>query len=203
MTLLFKVLYRCYRFASGRWHWAQRRFTRAGLAVLGAFILVVLLAPDTDNNLTYQALPLLLVLLVAAVCLSRLFKAPFSASRVLPRFGTVGCPLSYPVVVRNLSRRGQNGLSLLENLADPWPSFREWLAAQRAEQKVLRSFRFSGRRSLNPFKVARGEGRACPDDGARPGSGGASGAYAAPSRHSAVHRGHAGPTRTRSDCSAR
>jgi uncharacterized protein (DUF58 family) len=154
MTLLFKVLYRCYRFASGRWYWAQRRFTRPGLAVLGALILVVLLAPDTDNNLTYQALPLLLVLLVTAVCLSRLFKAPFSASRVLPRFGTVGCPLSYHVVVRNLSRRGQNGLSLLENLADPWPSFKEWLAAQRAEQKVLRSFRFSGRRSLNPFKVA-------------------------------------------------
>ena len=154
MTLLFKVLYRCYRFASRRWHWAQRRFTPAGLGVLGAFILVVLLAPDTDNNLTYQALPLLLVLLVTAVCLSRPFKAPFSACRVLPRVGTVGCPLSYHVVVRNLSRRGQNGLSLLENLADPWPSFKEWLAAQRAEQKVLRSFRFSGRRPLNPFKVA-------------------------------------------------
>jgi len=155
MTLLFKVLYRCYRLASGRWYWAQRRFTRPGLGVLGAFILVVLLAPDTDNNLTYQALPLLLVLLVTAVCLSRLFKAPFSASRVLPRFGTAGCPLGYLVVVRNLSRRIQNGLSLLENLPDPRPSFEQWLAVQRVEQKLLRSFRFSGRRSLNHFKVAR------------------------------------------------
>ena len=154
MTLPFKVLYRCYRFASRRWDWAQRRFTRPGLALMGAFILVALLAPDTDNNLTYQALPLLLVLLVAAVCLSRLFKVSFAASRVLPRFGTAGCPLNYRVVVKNLSRRGQSGLSLLENLADPWPSFQEWLAVQRAEQKVLRSFRISGRRSLNPFKVA-------------------------------------------------
>jgi len=155
MTLLFKVLYRCYRLASGRWYWAQRRFTRAGLGVLGAFILVVLLAPDTDNNLTYQALPLLLVLLVTAVGLSRLFKAPFSASRVLPRFGTAGCPLSYEVLVTNRSRRGQSGLSLLENLPDPRPSFQEWLALQRAEQKLLRSFRFSGLRSVQPFKVAR------------------------------------------------
>jgi peptidoglycan/LPS O-acetylase OafA/YrhL len=119
MTLPFKILYRCYRFASRRWHWAQWRFTRPGLAVLGAFILVVLLAPDTDNNLTYQALPLLLVLLVAAVCLSRLFKASFAANRVLPRFGTAGCPLNYHVLVKNVSRRGQSGLSLLENLADP------------------------------------------------------------------------------------
>ncbi len=154
MTLPFKVLYRCYRFASRRWYWAQRRFTRPGLALVGAFILVVLLAPDTDNNLTYQALPLLLVLLLAAVCLSRLFKGSFAASRVLPRFATAGCPLNYCVVVKNLSRRGQSGLSLLENLADPRPSFQEWLAVQRAERKVLRSFRFSGRRSLNPFKVA-------------------------------------------------
>jgi len=121
---------------------------------LGVFALVVLLAPDTENNLTYQALPLLLVLLVAAVGLSRLFRAPYSASRVLPRFGTAGSPLSYQVVVRSLSRRRQDGLSLLENLADPWPSFGEWLAAQRAEEKGLRSFRLSGRRARNPFKVA-------------------------------------------------
>jgi len=154
MTLHFSILYRCYRFASRRWHWAQRRFTRPGLAVLGAFVLVASLAPDTDNNLTYQALPLLLVLLVSAVCLSRLFKVTFTASRVLPRFGTAGCPLNYRVVVKNLSRHGQSGLSLLENLAAPWPPFQEWLGVQRAEQKVLRSFRFSGRRSLNPFKVA-------------------------------------------------
>jgi hypothetical protein len=152
MTLLFKILYRCYRFGCRRWHWAQRHFTRAGLGVLGAFILVVLLAPDTENNLTYQALPLLLVLLVTAVCLSRLFQAPFTARRILPRFGTVGCPLNYPVRVTNLSRRVQKGLSLLDNLADPWPSFKEWLAVQQAEQKSLRSFRFSGRRSLNPLK---------------------------------------------------
>src|ERR1039457_4061261 len=115
MTLPFKVLYRCYRFASRRWSWAQRRFTRPGLAMMGALILVALLAPDTDNKLTYQDLPLLLVLLVAAVSLSRLFKASFAASRVLPRFGTAGCPLGYRVLVKNLSRRGQSGLSLLEN----------------------------------------------------------------------------------------
>ncbi len=56
--------------------------------MLGAFILAGLLAPDTDNNVTYQALPLLLFLLVAAVCWSWSFKARFAATRLLPRFGT-------------------------------------------------------------------------------------------------------------------
>ena len=107
-------------------------------------MLAVMLAPDTDNNVTYQALPLLLFLLVVAVCLSWLFRAPFAATRLLPRFGTAGCPLHYRVMVKNLSTRAQNGLTLLENLADPRPSFADWMAVQRAEQKRLRSFRFSG-----------------------------------------------------------
>ena len=154
MTPLYRILYYCYRLAAGRWHWLHRRFTRAGLAVLGIFILIALLAPDTDNNLTYQALPLLLVLLVAAVCLSRLFRAPFSATRRLPRFGTTDCPLNYSVLVKNLSRRTQSGLTLLEDLADSRPSFNEWLAVHRAEQKLIRSFQVSGRLRLNPFKAA-------------------------------------------------
>ena len=117
-------------------------------------MLTSLLAPDTDNNLTYQALPLLLSLLVIAVCLSWLFKTPFSATRLLPRFGTAGCPLHYRVVVKNLSARVQNNLTLLENLADSRPAFATWIAVRRAEQKSLRSFRFSGHRPLNQFKVA-------------------------------------------------
>jgi len=97
---------------------------------------------------------LLLVLLVTAICLSRPFKVPFAASRVLPRFGTAGCPLSYEVRMKNLSRWRQNGLFLLENVAEPGPSFKEWVAVQRAEQRMLRSFRFSGRQSFHPFRIA-------------------------------------------------
>jgi uncharacterized protein (DUF58 family) len=154
MTPFFKVLYRLYRFSSGRWHWAQRRFTRPGLAVLGALILAVLLAPDTDNNVTYQALPLLLFLLVVAVGLSRLSQTRFSATRLLPKLGTAGCPFNYRILVKNLSGKVQSSLTLLENLADPRPSFEDWMAVQRAEQKLLRSFQFSTRWPTNPFKLA-------------------------------------------------
>ncbi len=154
MTPLFRILYWVYRLASGRWYWARRHFTKAGLAVLGALILTALLAPDTDNNLTYQALPLLLFLLVVGACLSPFLRTPFAATRRLPRFGTAGSPLGYRVAVTNLSQRVQDGLSLLENLPDPRPSFEDWMVVQRAEQKRLRSFRFSVHRPLNPFKTA-------------------------------------------------
>lgn len=154
MTPLFRILYRLHRFSSGRWHWAQRRFTRPGLAVLGALILAALLAPDTDNNVTYQALPLLLFLLIVAVGLSQLSQTRFSATRLLPKFGTAGCPLEYRIIVRNLSTRGQDGLTLLENLADPRPLFKDWMTVQLAEQKLVHSFRFSGYRPANPFRLA-------------------------------------------------
>jgi uncharacterized protein (DUF58 family) len=152
MTLFFRVFYRFYRLASGRWYWARRRFTRAGLAVLGALIFAALLAPDTDNNVIYQALPLLLCLLVVAVCWSRWFKAPFAATRLLPKFGTVGCPLHYRIIVKNLSSKTHRGLTLLENLADPRPSFEEFMALELAEQRALRSFRFSARQHATPFR---------------------------------------------------
>ncbi|MGO8932057.1 MAG: DUF58 domain-containing protein [Limisphaerales bacterium] len=151
MTLIFKVLYRLYRLTSGRWYWAHRRFTRVGLAVLGALVLVTLLAPDTDNNATYQVLPLLLCLLAVAVCWSWGFKAQFAATRLLPRFGTAGCPLHYRILVRNLSSKTYRGLTLLENLADPRPSFDEFVALELAEQRALRSFRFSARLHATPF----------------------------------------------------
>ncbi len=154
MTLFFRVFYVFYRLASGWWHWVQRHFTRPGLVVLGTFILTALLAPDTDNNLVYQALPLLLFLLVIAVGLSWLFRTPFAATRLLPRFGTAGCTLHYRGALRNLSKRVQPSLTLLEDVADSRPSFAEWLAVQRAERKVLRSFRVSAARVLEPFKPA-------------------------------------------------
>jgi uncharacterized protein (DUF58 family) len=97
-----------------------------GLAVLGALVLVALLAPDTDNNATYQILPLLLFLLVVAVGSSWSFKARFAATRLLPRFGTAGYPLNYRILV----------------------------ALERAERRALRSFRVSESQRARPFRLA-------------------------------------------------
>jgi uncharacterized protein (DUF58 family) len=155
MTLIFRFLYRIYRAISGLRYWGYRRFTRAGLTVLGGLVIATILGPDSDNNVAYQGFTFLLLLLVLAFCASFFFRAKFSVSRQLPRFGTVGAPLSYTVALRNLTGKTQTGLAIVENLADPRPSFQDWLAFQLAYEQRARSFRFSSGRRSNPFRTAR------------------------------------------------
>jgi uncharacterized protein (DUF58 family) len=154
MTLAFKFLYRIYRTISGVRYWGYRRFTRAGMTVLGGLIISGILGPDTDNNVAYQGFTFLLVLLILAFCSSFFFRARFTATRGLPRFGTVGAPLSYTVTLKNLTGKTQAGLAILENLADARPSFQDWLAVQMAYEERARSFRFSQGKRSNPFKLA-------------------------------------------------
>jgi uncharacterized protein DUF58 len=154
MRPLFKILYYFYRFTSGLRHWISRRFTSSGLGVLCALVIAGIMGPDTENNVTYQGFTLLFFLLVLAILFSWSFRARFSAHRVLPQFGTAGCPLNYTVRLKNLTAKPQRGLELLEVLADPRPSFSEWLAVQLADEKHVRSFRLGQLRRTNPFKLA-------------------------------------------------
>src|SRR5215467_9569538 len=117
MKPLFRILYWFYRSRFGFRLWRSRRFTTAGLSVLVALIIAGIMGPDTENNVTYQGFTVLFFLLAMAVLFSWSFRARFSANRVLPQFGTVGCSLHYTTRVRNLSSRSQQGLQVLENLA--------------------------------------------------------------------------------------
>jgi len=154
VSLVFHLLYRLDRIHSGLWYWIRRRFTPPGLTMLGALVTAMMVGLDTDNTVTYQAFALLLSWLLVAVAFSWFFRARFSATRLLPRFGTAGCPFSYRVVVKNLTPKNQGGLTLLENLADSRPSFQDWRAVQLASQQRVRSFRFGERRRAASFKLA-------------------------------------------------
>jgi uncharacterized protein (DUF58 family) len=149
-----KSLYRLHFLYSGLLHWAQRRFTRPGLAVLAGLFVVGLAGLDPDLSAAYQAFSLLMCLVLVALCFTGAFAARFSATRRLPAFGTAGSPFNYRVIVRNLTPETQDGLTLLENLADGRPPFQEWWAHHLTEQRHIRSFRFSNRRRVNPFKLA-------------------------------------------------
>ena len=154
MKVTYRFLYRLYRLFSGARRWAERRFTRTGLVVFGAMFVAAILGFDPENSVGYQAFTLLVGLMFVAVLGGWRFKAAFAAERLLPRFGTVGQPFRYRVVVRNLTRKNQVGLTLLETLADPRPSFQDWTALQLDDQKHVRPFRFSQPRRGNPFKLA-------------------------------------------------
>ncbi len=162
MNPVLKVLYRLYRLFSWLRYQGQRRFTLAGLTVLGALVAMAFTGLDTENTIAYQGFTLLLFLLVVAFSFNGLFRARFTATRLLPRFGTTGQPLRYHARVTNLTARPQSELTLLEDLADPRPSFEEWRAVQQAEERQFRSFRVSRRRRADPFRVAKVKEAAVP-----------------------------------------
>ncbi len=155
MKPIFKVLYRVFCLYTWVRRSLPRRFTPFGLGVLGALVLCVLMVPDTDNNLAYQALAFLLALLLFPLSTCLFFRGRFAADRLLPRFGTVGCPITYRVMVKNLTRKTQPGLAVIENLADLPPGFPDWLEVQLADEKRARSFRFTRGRRANPFVMAK------------------------------------------------
>lgn len=154
MTFLWFLIYRLYCATSSVRYWGRRRFTAAGLGILGAATVAALVGTDTENNVAYQAFTLLACLLLVAFVFSWFFRAHFAATRLLPRFGTVGAPLNYTVRLRNLSPKTQKGLALLESMTDPRPAFSEWLAGTRAEDRQLRSFRVSQQSRTNWYRVA-------------------------------------------------
>ena len=151
---LYKLIYWSYRISSSLWYWGWRRFTVAGLCLLGGSVVAAVTGVDIENTVIYQSVALLLALLLLAWAGSFLFHARFSVSRRLPRFGTVGQPLFYGVMVENRTARTQTGLTLLEDLMDPRPAFAEWLAFQLAESRRVRPFRIIERRRKSPFRRA-------------------------------------------------
>jgi uncharacterized protein (DUF58 family) len=149
-----------YWLGSGAQYWFQRRFTPAGIGLIVALIAVSLLGPDSDNNVAYQAVSLIAFLLLFSLLYSFWFRARFSAARIMPRFGTVGVPLSYLVRLKNEGKRAQSGLAVLDNIQDPRPSFEEWLQMKVLDEKQVRSFRIhSGspqRRTIKPALLKEG-----------------------------------------------
>src|ERR1017187_3742242 len=119
MNFFLWIFYRSYRSSSLFRYWLRRRFTQSGLVVFAGILTAAIIGVDTENTVAYQALTPLVCLLLVAFVFSWFFRARFSATRLLPRFGTAGRPFYYRVVLKNLTSKAQNDLTLLENLADP------------------------------------------------------------------------------------
>ncbi len=154
MNLALRLLYRADRVFSWSKYWTLRRFTRPGQAVLGAVMAAAFMGLDTESSVGYQAFTLLLALLLVAVLSGFRFKARFTVERLLPRFGTVGQTLNYRIAVQSLMAYPQSGLALIEDLADPRPSFNDWKDYKLDETKHVRPFRLNQRGRRTPFKFA-------------------------------------------------
>jgi uncharacterized protein (DUF58 family) len=154
-----RLAYRIYRRISSVQHWMRRRLTPGGWIVLTALLLTGGMATDTEQSLGYQAFALLLCFAGAAIGVAPFFRLRFSATRLAPKFGSAGQPLRYGISIRNESGKPQAGLQVLEGLADPRPTFEEFVSLVRPSRRN-RSLRFSNApdvrrvRAINPESLA-------------------------------------------------
>ena len=120
--------------------WIMRRFTTAGLLVLGGLVVSAFIGMDTNRTMAYQLFTFLLAIIVISIIWGMVFRTPFTALRRLPPFGSVNEPLTYRVVVQNRTQKRQRDLSLLENLEEVRPTFEEYLNTTEPEGKKRNPF---------------------------------------------------------------
>ena len=115
--------------------WITRRFTSAGLMVLGGLVISAVVGFETNKSMAYQIFALLFALLLVAMILRISFRGRFSIRRKLPLYGSVRQPLNYRVVIQNKTVQNQKGLSLVEDLEDPFPTYDEFVSTPEPRQK--------------------------------------------------------------------
>src|SRR6058998_3396082 len=125
-----RLLYRWFSSFAAFQYRLDRRCTRAGSLALGVLGAAIVIGLDTNRSVGYQVFTLVLALVVLSVGSSLVFRGRFAARRILPRFASVGVPVTYRVAIANQTGRRQAGLVLLEELADPRPSFEEFVTAR-------------------------------------------------------------------------
>jgi uncharacterized protein (DUF58 family) len=144
---MIRLSYQLYRLGTALTYALARRLTRAGLLALTGMILAGAIGSDVDQSVAFQGFALLVSLLVLAVLWAPFFRGDFRVRRTLPRLATVYQPFRYRVQIANLSERSHRDLELLEELADPRPSFEEFARAMKPSDR-LRTFRLAPRSGL-------------------------------------------------------
>ncbi len=140
MQLTKRFAYRSFRLTSSLKYRLLRRFTPSGLFVLAVLFGSALLGIDTKRTLTHQAFTFLASLALISMACALFFRGTFSIRRKLPRYATAGESLSYGIVAGNRTAKAQNGLKVMENLADPRPTFEEFLQAKEPGEEKRNLF---------------------------------------------------------------
>lgn len=163
-----RIIYRLLRLNYRLRLWFLKQLTPSGWCLVGGLFVFGLIGLDIKRSISYQIFVFLLAILFVSILLSRFGRYRFSATRKLPRFGTVGIPLKYRIVITNnnprKNLRPQRGISLIESFADSFPNFRTFqgLVRQRKSRSdwlrliVQRRWAIAPRVDLPPL-VGQGE----------------------------------------------
>ncbi len=117
----------------------KKLFTPNGLVVFLLMIICISVL-NPNESVTYQVFSLLFSMFIVAIASSLIFRFRFSATRILPRFTTVGIKTNYRIIIHNKTNQIQSELKLLENLPDPSFSFEEFLQASEPNEKQRNAF---------------------------------------------------------------
>lgn len=123
--------YHLYRLASWLRYIVPRRFTPSGMLALIALVTGGALGAEMDQTVAFQLFGLTLSILIVSMIAAAFFRGRFAVRRILPRFGSVGEPLAYHILVRNESATVREGLEVLDELVDPRPTRQQFLRAGR------------------------------------------------------------------------
>ncbi|MBN2385218.1 DUF58 domain-containing protein [bacterium] len=96
----------------------RRRCSAVGTLFIVGVFLAAGLGIDTYRTFAYQIFALFGTIILISFVFSLFFPGRLSVHRRLPRFGTVGQELKYDVTVTNLTKRTQQGLSVIEDVAE-------------------------------------------------------------------------------------
>jgi uncharacterized protein (DUF58 family) len=149
---MYRLVFTFYRMLSSLAYWLVRRFTVAGYAVLAGLFITAISGVDIEKTVTYQAFVFLFCLVGVSMLCSLRFKTDIRVERVLPRFGSVGQPIPYRMVIHNQGHESQAGLVLMEELVDPRPGYQEFVAQMKSDDRRTGSFRIIKKR---PPKLPR------------------------------------------------
>lgn len=123
---MWRISYSLIRAAMRLQYWLQRRFSTAGMFLLGLLAVTGALGIDTQQTLAYQLFAFVTALLAVSMVAASFRRVPVTVERSLPRAVAAGTRFTYRIRVRNTGTRSLAGLALLDRIADHGPSFAEF-----------------------------------------------------------------------------
>lgn len=135
MYAVRKIIFR--NFQSFHWlsQWARYRFTPAGLLIAGGLVASGIFGIDTRQSLSFQIFAIMVSLLFISLLSAITFRGRFSLHRKLPDYGTATLPLKYKVLITNGRARQHKDIVFLDEFADYFPDFQEFIAVRDPQDK--------------------------------------------------------------------
>ena len=113
--------------------WVSRRFTSAGLWVLGLMLAGFVFGIDVNRTMAFQLFSIAVALIVVAWIAAGRFRPRLRIERRLPPHATAGCRFEYELLVHDQGGRGLPGLRLSDDLRISYPTAEQFARLGSAE----------------------------------------------------------------------